>query len=140
MQERIKKHVKENEPFLNSLEEKDRTGKLIKPHKKERVDFSIDEDLFISFRNYCEKNNIIMSGIVEKSIKGFMLKSMERWVKMRWFLWTGCMISWLIMMGDSFYEPEKVTLLWFVSLVVVILYGSTLTIYEINTNKTWMRN
>jgi len=42
---------------------------LLRIYKK-KVDFTIDEDVFNEFRNYCKKNNISMSGKVESLIRG----------------------------------------------------------------------
>ena len=69
---KIKNLVKDNEPYLTLLEELDRTGKLRKANYKGRYNFTIDENLMIRFRKYCEKSNRSMSGIVESLIKDFI--------------------------------------------------------------------
>lgn len=61
--------VEENKDFLEALEEFDRTGQLRKVSYKERVTFTIDEDLIAKFRAYCKKNDLKMSTLVEKLIK-----------------------------------------------------------------------
>ena len=61
--------IKENEPYLNALEELDRTGKLRKATYKERVNFTIDADLMLGFNEYCRKNNYKKSTIVESLIR-----------------------------------------------------------------------
>ncbi len=55
--------------MLNVFEEFDRTGKMRKRTYKDRANFTIDEDLFNQFRRYCKKNDINMSGRIEKYIK-----------------------------------------------------------------------
>ena len=67
--EKAKKVIKENQDMLNVFEEFDKTGKMRKRTYKVRVNFTIDEDLFNEFRSYCKKNNINMSGSIEKYIK-----------------------------------------------------------------------
>jgi len=67
--DKAKKAIKENQDMLNVFEEFDRTGKMRKGTYKVRVNFTIDEDLFNQFRSYCKKNNINMSGRIEKYIK-----------------------------------------------------------------------
>ena len=68
-EKRITEKVKENEAYLNLLEELDRTGKLRKANYKERVNFTVDEMLMSEFRNYCKKNNINMSSLIESLIR-----------------------------------------------------------------------
>lgn len=72
--DKAKKVIKENQDMLNVFEEFDRTGKMKKRTYKVRVNFTIDEDLFNEFRNYCKKNNINMSGKIEKYIKDELKK------------------------------------------------------------------
>jgi len=67
--DKAKKVIKENQDLLNVFEEFDRTGKMKKRTYKVRVNFTIDEDLFNQFRSYCKKNNINMSGRIERYIK-----------------------------------------------------------------------
>ena len=68
--DKAKKVIKENQDLLTVFEEFDRTGKFRKRVYKKKVDFTIDEDVFNEFRNYCKKNNISMSGKVESLIRG----------------------------------------------------------------------
>lgn len=67
--DKAKKVIKENQDMLNVFEEFDRTGKMRKRTYKVRANFTIDEDLFNQFRSYCKKNDINMSGRIEKYIK-----------------------------------------------------------------------
>ena len=71
-QKRLAKKIKEKEPYLNALEELDRTGRLRKTIYKERVTFTIDEAMMIKFRDYCKKNSISMSNKVESLIREFL--------------------------------------------------------------------
>jgi len=41
--------------MLNVFEEYDGTGKLRKINYKARVNFTVDENLFNTFRSYCKK-------------------------------------------------------------------------------------
>ena len=67
--DKAKKVIAKNQDALNALEELDRTGKLRKTSYKAKVSFTIDEELFNEFRNYCRKNGINMSGKIESYIK-----------------------------------------------------------------------
>jgi len=71
---RLKDQITKKEPYLNMLEEFDRTGRLKKANYKERVNFTIDESLMIQFRKFCDNNSISMSSKVEKLITGFLDK------------------------------------------------------------------
>lgn len=71
-EKRLKGIIKENEEYLTLLEELDRTGKLRKARYKERVNFTIDEQVLNEFRRYCEDNNLKMSGLIESMIKEFL--------------------------------------------------------------------
>ncbi len=72
--DKAKKVIKENQDMLTVLEELDRTGKFKKRTYKKRVNFTIDEELFIKFRNYCKKNSLNMSALVEKYIEKELVK------------------------------------------------------------------
>jgi len=63
--EKAKEVIAKNQDILNALEELDRTGKLRKINYKTKVSFTIDEELFNKFRNYCKQNGINMSGRIE---------------------------------------------------------------------------
>jgi len=68
-EKKIKDLVDKNRDLLEALEEFDRTGQLSKTTYKERVNFTIDMDLMHKLRQYCEKNNLKMSSVVEKLLK-----------------------------------------------------------------------
>lgn len=67
--EKAKKIIDKNQDMFIVLEELDRTGKFRKRSYKKRVNFTIDEDLFNKFRNYCKKKGIKMSTKLEQYIK-----------------------------------------------------------------------
>lgn len=67
--EKAKKVIEENQDMLAVFEELDRTGKFKKRTYKIRPSFTIDEDLFNRYRNYCKKNGISMSARIENFIK-----------------------------------------------------------------------
>ncbi len=73
-EKKLKNKITEKEAYLNLLEELDRTGQLKKSNYKEKVTFTIDEQLMNEFRKYCEKNQIKMSTKVEALIKESMKK------------------------------------------------------------------
>ena len=67
--DKAKKVIAKNQDALNALEELDRTGKLRKTSYKAKVSFTIDEEIFNKFRNYCKKNGINMSGKIESYMR-----------------------------------------------------------------------
>jgi len=67
--EKAKKIIREKPELFAALEEFDRTGKLKKLKYKERATFTIDEEIMMKFRVYCEKNNMKMSSVIEEMIK-----------------------------------------------------------------------
>ena len=60
---------------FDALEEYDRTKRLKKINYKKRVNFTIDEDLFNEFRNYCKKNGLSMSNRIESYISKELKKA-----------------------------------------------------------------
>lgn len=67
--EKAKKIIEKNRDLLTVFEELDRTGTFRKPVYKKRVNFTIDEELFNRFRNYCKKKGISMSFKIEEYMK-----------------------------------------------------------------------
>ena len=67
--ERAREVIAKNQDMIAALEELDRTGKLKKLSYKTKVSFTIDEELFNKFRNYCKKSGINMSGKIESYIR-----------------------------------------------------------------------
>lgn len=66
---KIRKLIEEDRPYLEALEEYDRTGKLRKVSYKERLDITIDENILKAIREYCKENNIKVSNFIENLIK-----------------------------------------------------------------------
>mgnify|MGYP001560793919 CR=1 FL=1 len=67
--EKAIKAIKERPELFEALLEFERTGKLPKLTHKKRVNFTIDEEIFRKFRNYCQKKGLSMSHIIEKFIE-----------------------------------------------------------------------
>ena len=55
--------------IFDALEEYDRTHRLKKINYKERANFTIDSNLLIRFRKYCQLNGMKMSAKIEQYIK-----------------------------------------------------------------------
>ena len=72
--EKAKKAIEKNQDMLNVLEEFDRTRKMRKISYKKRVNFTVDEDLFNEFRNYCKKNGFSMSNRIESCLRKELAK------------------------------------------------------------------
>ena len=71
--DKAKEVIAKNQDVLSALEELDRTGKLNKISYKTKVSFTIDEELFNKFRNYCKQNgiNMLSQTILLKMIDGY---------------------------------------------------------------------
>lgn len=67
--EKAKEIIAKNQDVIATLEELDRTGRFRKRAYKTRAAFTLDEELFNNFRNYCRKNGINMSGKIESYIR-----------------------------------------------------------------------
>ena len=67
----IQKVINENQDLFIALEELDRTGRLVKTRRKQRVNFTIDEEVMRKFRTYCG-SKLKMSPIVEDLIRKFL--------------------------------------------------------------------
>ena len=63
-----KKAIKEQPEVFEALLEFERTGKLPKIGYKTRANFTIDAALLRKFREYCKKNGMKMSAVLEKHI------------------------------------------------------------------------
>jgi hypothetical protein len=64
-----KKVIKQNPDMFEALMEFERTKKLPKLARKERANFTIDSRLLRKFKEYCKKNNKVMSKVIESYIK-----------------------------------------------------------------------
>jgi post-segregation antitoxin (ccd killing protein) len=67
--DRAREVIAKNQDMLIVFEELDRTGKFRKRVYKTKASFTIDEELFNKFRNYCKRNGINMSGRIENYIR-----------------------------------------------------------------------
>ncbi len=76
--EKIRKIINEHQDLFLKLEDLDKTGKLTKLKYKKRVNFTVDEDLVREFRNYCQKNNLEMSPMVEKLIQNYLKEKKQK--------------------------------------------------------------
>ena len=65
-QKKIDKIIEEHKSAFKALEEFEKTGRLI---TKTRLNFTIGRETAKNFRDYCKKNRLNMSEIVEKLIK-----------------------------------------------------------------------
>lgn len=67
--ETAKRIIKENPEVFEALLEFERTKKLPKLTRKERINITIDSNLLKKFRDYCRKNNKVISRTIEQHIK-----------------------------------------------------------------------
>lgn len=67
--EMAKDAVRKHPEAFEALMEFERTGKLPKAEYKTRADFTIDAKLLRNFREYCKKNGMKMSAVLENYIK-----------------------------------------------------------------------
>ena len=67
--EKAKEIIAKNQDVITVFEELDRTGRFKKRTYKTKAAFTLDEDLFNEFRNYCKKNGINMSGKIESYLR-----------------------------------------------------------------------
>ncbi len=66
--------IKKYHEIFDALEEYDRTHRLKKINYKERANFTIDGNLLIRFRRYCQLHGMKMSAKIEQ----YMEKEMEK--------------------------------------------------------------
>ena len=71
--EKAKEVIAKNQDVITVFEELDRTGKFRKRAYKARAAFTLDEELFNRFRNYCKENGINMS----RRIEGYIRKELK---------------------------------------------------------------
>ena len=58
-----------NPEVFEALMDFERTRKLPKLTRKERINITLDSSLLKQFREYCKKNNKVMSRVIEGHIK-----------------------------------------------------------------------
>lgn len=67
--ELAKQAIKEKPEVFDALLEFEKTGRIPKFTRKERIDVTIDSEILRKFRTYCEKNRIKMSNLIEDLIE-----------------------------------------------------------------------
>ncbi len=75
--ERAKKLIALHPEWFDALGIYDETGKLPRFPTKVRINFTIDEELYHKFRQFCKRNGFKMSQMVEKKILEFLRESGE---------------------------------------------------------------
>jgi len=65
-QKKIKRIIRENEVVFKTLEDFEKTGKVI---TKTRMNFTLDKEIAKKFREYCKKKGKNMSQEIENFIK-----------------------------------------------------------------------
>jgi hypothetical protein len=75
--ERAKKLIALHPEWFDALGIYDETGKLPRFPTKLRVNFTIDEEMYHKFRQFCKRNGLKMSALVEKKILEFLEESGE---------------------------------------------------------------
>ena len=76
--DKAKQVIAKNQDVLAVFEELDRTGKFRKRTYKIKVSFTLDEELFNKFRNYCKENGINMSGKIESYLRKELSNKSEK--------------------------------------------------------------
>jgi hypothetical protein len=64
--ERAKQIIAKYPEVFESLLEFERTKKIPKLYRRKRIDVTIDENVLRDFKNYCSKNGLNMSRLIEK--------------------------------------------------------------------------
>lgn len=75
--ERAKKLIALHPEWFEALGVYDETGKLPRFPTKMRVNFTVDEELYCKFKQFCKRGGFKMSQIVEKKILEFLEESGE---------------------------------------------------------------
>jgi hypothetical protein len=75
--ERARKLIALHPEWFDALGIYDETGKLPRFPTKIRVNFTVDEELYHKFRQFCKRNGLKMSQVVEKQILEFLEESGE---------------------------------------------------------------
>lgn len=74
-QDKIKKIINQNQDLFMLLEDLDKTGKLRKLKYKKRVNFTLDEDVVHQLRDYCKRQKLEMSPLIEQLVRSLLAKS-----------------------------------------------------------------
>lgn len=70
--ERAKKLIALHPEWFDALGVEDETGKLPRFQTKVRVNFTMDEELYHKFRQFCKRNGLKMSQVAEKKVLEFL--------------------------------------------------------------------
>ena len=65
----VDKAIEEHPEAFEAMLEFERTKKLPRPSHKERLNFTLDRNLIMKFREYTKKKNQKMSNVIEELIK-----------------------------------------------------------------------
>ncbi len=63
---------------FSALEEFERTKKIPKFSYRKRIDITIDEHLLKRFKEYCQKQSMNMSRVIEKYLKAELARTHEK--------------------------------------------------------------
>ncbi len=74
---RAQKLIALHPEWFDALGVYDETGKLPRFPTKVRVNFTVDEELYHKFKQFCKRSGFKMSQIVEKKILEFLKESEE---------------------------------------------------------------
>lgn len=74
---RAKKIIALHPEWFDALGIYDETGKLPRFPTKKRVNFTVDEETYHKFRQFCKREGLKMSQVVEKKILEFLKESGE---------------------------------------------------------------
>lgn len=66
-------HFRKHAALFDALAEYDRTGKLSKLSYKKRIDITIDAALLRKLKEYCHKNNLKLSQLIERQIRDIII-------------------------------------------------------------------
>lgn len=71
----FRKVLREQPQMFDALEEYDKTRRLRKITYKERVDFTIEQNILRQFRALCKQRGYAMSKVLENCMKEFVRKN-----------------------------------------------------------------
>ena len=75
--EQAKKLIAVHPEWFDALGAYDETGKLTRFPTKLRVNFTVDEELYYKFRQFCKRSGLKMSQVLEKKILEFLEENEE---------------------------------------------------------------
>lgn len=72
--EATRKIIRENPEIFEALQEFERTKKLPRVGRRERINLTIDHYLLRKFKKHCRERNVNMSRLIETHMKEELLK------------------------------------------------------------------